>query len=208
MIIEEDRSFVASGMGETTQFKMKASAMAFKILSNSLYKDKYGAIVRELACNALDSHKMAGKEDVPFEIYCPTYIDSHFRIRDYGTGLSEADVMNVYCTYFESTKTQSNDMIGCFGLGSKTPFSYSDSFTINSYFNGMKYNFCAYLDASGMPNVSKLFEEETDDPDGVEVVLDVNDSDISNFKSAFQKYLKPFDNVVTNVDIPKFQKNF
>ena len=208
MVIKGDGSFEASGMGETTQFKMKSSAMAFKILSNSLYKDKIGAIVRELACNALDSHKFAGKEDIPFEIYCPTYLDPHFRIRDYGTGLSEEDVMTIYCTYFESTKTQTNDLIGCFGLGSKTPFSYADTFTINSYFNGVKYNFCAYLDANGMPNVSKLLEEETEEENGIEVTIAVEAKDIHNFQTAFKKFLMPFENIKTNIEIPKFKYMF
>ena len=198
-----DESFQANGLGETNQFQMKASAMAFKILSDGLYKDKIGAIVRELACNAYDSHIMSGNADTPFTIHSPTYLDQTFRIRDYGTGLSESDTMTMYCTYFESTKTMTNSAIGCFGLGSKSPFSYTNSFTVNSYFEGVKYEFCVFLDASGFPNISKLSEEPSEEPSGLEVCISVDNNDRHKFESAIETYCKTFEFIECNIDIPK-----
>ena len=124
-------------------FSIKASPVAFDILSSKLYSNPILAIVRELLTNAYDSHKAAGKEDVPIKVNIPSYLEPSLIIRDYGLGLSKEDVMEMYTTFFSSTKSDSNDFTGCFGLGSKTPFSYTTSFSVNSYWNGTKYYFIA-----------------------------------------------------------------
>lgn len=115
--------------GNISSFKMKRSAKAFSILSSGIYANKIRAIIRELSCNAYDSHVEAGKKDVPFEVHLPTHFEPYFYVRDYGTGLTHQQVFDVYTTYFESTKTDSNDYIGALGLGSKSPFSYTENFT-------------------------------------------------------------------------------
>ena len=100
---------VLSNVGATTEFRIKASAKAFGILSSGLYQNKVRAIIRELSCNAVDSHVAAGKSGTPFDIHLPNSLEPWFSIRDYGTGLSHEQVINIYTTYFESSKTDSND---------------------------------------------------------------------------------------------------
>src|SRR5208282_3082230 len=96
------------------------------------------------SCNAWDAHVMAGKGDLSFEIHLPTDFEPVFRITDYGTGLSHEDVMNLYCTYFATNKNDSNDVVGAMGLGSESPFCYTQSqddsqgFTVVSRFQGVK----------------------------------------------------------------------
>ena len=85
-----------------TQFKIQTSSKAFKILSNNLYKNKIRAIIRELSCNALDAHQLNNCTD-PFDILVPTEIDPRFQIRDYGPGLNDEDMNELYTTYFAST---------------------------------------------------------------------------------------------------------
>ena len=114
---------VLSNVGEIGEFRIRNSAKAFNILSSGLYANKIRAIVRELSCNAVDSHVAAGKQDTPFDIHLPNTLEPWFSIRDYGLGLSHDQVINIYTTYFESTKTDSNEFIGALGLGSKSPFS-------------------------------------------------------------------------------------
>ena len=107
------RDVETSGLESQSSFTIKASPKAFAILSSGLYSDKIKAIIRELACNALDSHK-AAKQDKPFDIHLPGSWSSEFKIRDYGTGLSKESILKLYTTYFESTKQDSNDYIGAY----------------------------------------------------------------------------------------------
>lgn len=167
---------VISNVESTGNFSMKSSPKAFQILSSSLYANKIKAIIRELSCNAVDSHVAAGKADVPFTVHLPNSIEPFFSIRDYGTGLSKDQVLNLYVTYFDSTKADSNDYIGAMGLGSKSPFSYTDNYSVTSIKDGIKGLYTAYIDDTGLPSIALMTECETDEPNGVEVKFAVNNS--------------------------------
>ena len=104
---------------------VKMSGKLFQIISSGLYSNKVQAIIRELCTNAWDSHKEAGQEK-DFEVWLPTTLKPEFRIRDYGTGMDEKTMFEVFNCLFESTKTETNDQVGMLGLGSKSPFSYTN----------------------------------------------------------------------------------
>ena len=112
---------------EKESFKIKASAKAYYVLSN-LYSFPKHAVIRELSTNAYDSHIQSGKGDIPFEVHIPTWHEPFFEIKDYGTGLSPESIKNLYITYFDSDKIHTNELNGCLGLGSKSPFTVSSSF--------------------------------------------------------------------------------
>lgn len=181
-----------SGVGSEHTFQIKATGKAFRILSDGLYSDKIRAVIRELSCNAYDAHVDGNKLDVPFHIQLPNKLEPVFKLRDFGIGLSEHDVSHVYTTYFESTKTDSNDVIGCLGLGSKSPFSYIDSFSVVSYFNGKKYIFNAFLNEDDTPTIAKLAEVDTDEPNGIEVSFPVKAEDFWEFKTKAADVLRYF----------------
>ena len=174
---------VLSNVGEVGGFKIKASAKAFNILSSGLYANKIRAIIRELSCNAVDSHVAAGKTETPFDVHLPNSLEPWFAIRDYGTGLSHDQVTNIYTTYFESTKTASNEFIGALGLGSKSPFSYTDNFTVTAIQDGKKGIYTAFINGDGVPSIALMMTEDTDEPSGVEVKFSVNETyDFSKFR--------------------------
>jgi hypothetical protein len=160
---------IMSNVGEIGEFRIRNSAKAFNILSSGLYANKIRAIVRELSCNAVDSHTAAGKQDTPFDVHLPNSLEPWFSIRDYGTGLSHDQVTNIYTTYFESTKTASNEFIGALGLGSKSPFSYTDNFTVTAIKDGVKGIYTAFINEQGVPSIAKMMDEQTTEPAGVEV---------------------------------------
>lgn len=181
MLIKTDDHFIKSSEDfEKSTFKIAASAKAFSILSSALYQNKIRAIIRELSCNAIDAQKVSGVSR-PFEISLPRSMNPEFRIRDFGTGISPEDIIKVYTTYFESTKTMSNDMIGCLGLGSKTPFCYTDNFMVNSYWGGKKRSYACVIDEQGMPAINHVSEEDTLEPSGLEVSFAVQEKDFSTF---------------------------
>jgi hypothetical protein len=172
----EDKA-VFGGITKVSEFKIKNSAKAFGILSSGLYANKIRAIIRELSCNAVDSHVAAKKSDIQFDLHLPTRLQPYFSIRDYGVGLNLDDVTHIYTTYFESTKADSNDFIGALGLGSKSPFSYTDSFTVIAIKDGVKGIFSAFINDDGVPSVAEMGVEKTDEPAGVEVKFAVTDYD-------------------------------
>ena len=173
---------IVSNVGEIGEFRIRNSAKAFNILSSGLYANKIRAIVRELSCNAVDSHVAAGKTDTPFDVHLPNQLEPWFAIRDYGTGLTHEQVTSIYTTYFESTKTDSNDYIGALGLGSKSPFSYTDNFTVTAIKDGKRGIYSAFINESGVPSIALMMTEDTTDPAGVEVKFSVNDRwDFSKF---------------------------
>jgi hypothetical protein len=182
---------IVSNVAEIGEFRIRNSAKAFSILSSGLYANKIRAIVRELSCNAVDSHAAAGKRDTPFDVHLPNTLEPHFSIRDYGTGLSHEQVTQIYTTYFESTKTASNEFIGALGLGSKSPFSYTDNFTVTAIQNGVKGIYSAFINGEGVPSIALMMQEPTDEPAGVEVKFSVND------RYDFDKFRQEARNVYT-----------
>lgn len=175
---------ILSNVAETGEFRIRNSAKAFSILSSGLYANKIRAIIRELSCNAYDSHVAAGKPDLPFDVHLPSAYEPHFSIRDYGTGLDHDQVTNIYTTYFESTKTGSNDFVGALGLGSKSPFSYTDNFTVTAIKDGVRRIYSAFINNEGVPSIALMLTEESSDPNGVEVKFAVeNRQDNSKFQS-------------------------
>lgn len=182
-----------------TEFKIKASAQAFAILSSGLYANKIRAIIRELSCNAYDAHVEAGKKDEPIEIKLPTVIDPTFYVKDNGVGLDEDGVRHIYTTYFESTKDESDDYIGQLGLGSKSPFSYTQSFSVEARHNGVKRHFSAFINEKGTPTIVLLSTEDTDESNGLTVSLQVRPEDHTSFYNEARHalmYFTPTPNVV------------
>ena len=171
------------GLADQGEFTIKNSATAFAILSSGLYSNKFKAILRELGCNAYDSHVEAGYPEKPFTVHLPSRLNPVLSIRDYGIGLSHKDVMGLYTTYFESTKSNSNDFVGCMGLGSKSPFSYTKNFTITSIKDGTKGVYSAYIGKDGLPSIAQLTSDPTDESNGLEISFAVEDGyDMRNFK--------------------------
>ena len=61
MIINSTPDNIATlgNVAQVSEFKIRNSAKAFGILSSGLYANKIRAIIRELGCNAVDSHVAA-----------------------------------------------------------------------------------------------------------------------------------------------------
>ena len=173
---------VKSGNFEENNFTIEASAKAFFILSDGLYSNKIKAVIRELSTNAYDSQVDAGNQDTPFDVHLPTRLEPTFYVRDYGTGMSHEDCMQLYTTYFRSTRNDSNDAVGCLGLGSKAPFAYADQFNVESYQDGVVRIYTAYQSEDGTPMFSLMDTQDTEEANGLKVTMAVKEDDLYDFK--------------------------
>lgn len=212
-VFATDNSFL-SNIQNKAQYQLGDPRIICKILSDSLYSNKIGSIIRELSANAYDAHKDNGKIDVPFDVHCPTNKlglfnndEKYFSIRDYGKGLTEEQILSIYTVYGGSTKRDTNAFIGGFGIGCKSPFAYTRQFEVTSYCEGRKKLYLCYIDENEYPCVSKISDKETEEPSGLEVTIHVdnlNDADTFNYECIRQyAYYDVVPNC--NINIPKME---
>jgi hypothetical protein len=190
---------------ETTEFSIDDSPHAFELLIKRLYSDPITAIVRELVSNAWDAHVAAGTTHLPITVNAPTFMEPEFVVEDFGTGISPTRVMTHITVIFRSDRQESNDFIGGFGLGSKSPFAYSDQFNLTSRWDGIKYHYACYIGENRKPQCSFLHREPTDEPNGVTIKIPVQKDDHYKFVGAMMKILPLFpkiktDTTLTNVE--------
>jgi hypothetical protein len=187
-----DNEVIMGGQLEEGKFSIKESAKAFAILSSSLYKNKIKAIIREISCNARDSRIAAGL-DQSFTVHLPTRLEPEFSVKDQGIGLTHEEVMHLYTTYFESTKTTSNKFIGALGLGSKSPFAYTENFTITAVKDGQLGVYSAFINATGVPSIVLLHKQTTTEHNGVEITIPVAEKDHKVFSNEASEVYRWFD---------------
>lgn len=179
------------GMEHTQAFQMQMNAKMFSILTDKLYTNKEGAVIRELSANARDAHVAAGNPDKPFDLKLPSWLSNDFYIRDYGTGIDPAEFYDIYTNLGYSTKDGENNSIGAYGLGSKTPFAITDTYTIENFWNGTQYVYTAFKD-EGMPTVSLVGSQPTDLPNGLKIKVTAGNLSRSSFAHEAKRQLEFF----------------
>lgn len=170
MIIEASHK-IETNIQNSHQFSVSEnSSKLFAMLSDSLYTQKERSVITELSSNAFDAHILVGKKHIPFEVQLPTNLVPELRIRDFGPGLSEDNVYNFLTKFGSSSKENSNDFVGAFGIGSKSPASVTDSWEIKSYNGGKLSHYLVHINENGIPSINKILEKDSDET-GLEVIV-------------------------------------
>ena len=173
MIINRDESEVAV-LGEVQKYKVGIDERNINhivtILSSNLYSHPMQSFLRETVSNAIDSHLEAGVDE-PIII---TITDQDISIRDFGTGISPERFQEIYTNIGSSTKRQSNNYIGSFGIGRFSCLSVSDLANITSFYNGKAYYYVMNKDIDQL-HIDLLFEKDTNEHNGVEVKIPFKD---------------------------------
>ena len=184
MIIETKEATVHTNMdtSKATQMSISAEGVAhiMQLLTN-LYKDPELAVIREYYTNALDSH-IEAKQSKPVEITLPDAYNPVFVIKDFGIGMSEASLREIYAKYGASTKRQTNDQVGAFGLGCKSALTITTQFTLVAVKDGMKSTAIISRTSEGINTVDIPVVVETEEENGVTVSIP-----IPNYRSFNQK---------------------
>ncbi len=204
MIITENltENVITSGGFKEKSFKIKDPKVIFDILSSKIYNNKIGAIVREIISNAIDAN-YESKTNRKVDIHLPVVGAEYFTVRDYGIGINGSRI-NVFVSFGDSTKRDDPNAIGYYGMGSKSPFSYSDSFYITTWYDGFKHEYMAYIDDNKDRKLAVLNKVQSDEPSGSEIRINmksVSDKQffISEFKNIWGYSLHLFNpNIIIN----------
>lgn len=207
MILLNDNKSEAITIGNITENKVgidiKNIDFITTLLTSNLYQKPFASFLRETVSNAVDSNKEA-KSDIPVLILLKNsnysndrlhywdYVSIDISIRDYGTGLSPERFNEIYRNIGSSTKRESNDYIGCFGIGRFSCLSCSDTANITSYYNGKKYSYIMYKNNNKI-SIDLLNTTETTEKNGLEVNLKTSVK-ISDIQCAINE-LWFFDNI-------------
>lgn len=191
----------------TFGISMRNQAHIMEILRDTLYSDKVLAVLREYGANAWDAHRMSEKASVPIKVTMPTAMTPTLCIRDFGKGLTEEEVFQVYTQYGESTKRDSDEGVGMLGIGSKSAFAYSDTYTVTSWCDGRKKIYVAVLDESNEGEINLLYEEDCGDETGIEVSVPVRPDDIPEFEEKARLLFPHFEPAPEiNIEMPVLER--
>jgi hypothetical protein len=181
------------------QFTMQADKI-FRIVLDGIYSDTYGSIVREITSNAIDANTEAGSTS-PVIV---SFIDAdelsgvgyQLIIRDSGVGISPNRMFDIFCNLGQSTKNNDNNSIGGYGIGSKSPFKYTDTYTVKTIFSGIEYMYIMVINENDIPECNLIYETETTAESGTEIIIPIKTkNDYEDFKIACQDQLAWFDNI-------------
>jgi hypothetical protein len=167
--------------------------LLFKMLRDNLYQNKEYTIIREYVSNAIDAHTEAGV-DKPVEIEWVDAselmgVDTQLIVRDFGCGLSPDRITNIFGKYLSSTKRNDNNSIGGFGIGSKSAFSYTDSYYVKTYYDGIEYQYNCYIDEDDLGSITLMFQQPTERGNGTEIIVPVKQRDKYLFEQAISNQL-------------------
>lgn len=148
------------------------------------YSDTILATMREIVANAID---VSNGEKI--DVQLPTKIEPNFIVRDYGTGLSEEDMMGLYTKYGKSTKRDTNNAIGGFGIGRFAPLSYTDSFIVVSVNGDSKTSYSIRVDENDDTVVSILCSEQNSvERNGIYIQVPIENQHIEIFNKKFKNF--------------------
>jgi hypothetical protein len=199
--------------------KQADMGLVLEILRSKMYKNPIGAICREIASNSRDANRES-ENNVPIEIAINdsqmTASDMTISFRDYGPGISQERMADVFVNYGSSTKRDTNEFTGGFGLGAKTPFSYTDNFSIETVVQGIKYSYVAAIEEGRKGKIYLIDSKETTDPTGTTIIVPIKREDrqtfeIETYKSTLFWPMKPvyknFRKKLEDIDLNVFHED-
>lgn len=185
-LAKHNNNLLTNTDNETENFGIGDASVVIEILRNRLYKHKIRTLAQEYISNARDANReVDSKRDI--EVTAPTHFDPTFKVRDFGQGISPLRMSTVFIKYGASTKRDSNNQTGGFGIGAKSAWSYTDSFTIITHIDGIKRTYIAHTGLNNNGRLDMLSEVATNEPNGTEIQIGVNPDDISKFTKSIQR---------------------
>lgn len=178
---------------KSQNFDIGDKRVIFDILRGKMYANPTYSICQEVMSNSRDANREIGREDTPITIKIPNSLDESLQFKDNGPGISPDRMANVFLKYGNSTKRSDNFLTGGFGLGAKTPFAYTDTFTIITVTeddDGKKRerSYIAYIDDSRLGAISEVDTHEVDESTstGTTISIQIAKKDFKTFIEAIK----------------------
>jgi len=178
-----DNTLLTNTEFESQEFGIGNASVVIEILRNRLYKNPIRVLTQEYISNGRDANREVNSK-TPMEITIPNKLNPVFKVRDFGPGLDPKRIREVFVMYGNSTKRDTNDQTGGFGIGAKSAWSYTDSFTVISYVDGVKRSYVAHTGVSNNGRLDHINTEETSEPNGTEIHVAVNPNDLNDFRES------------------------
>ncbi|QFG12263.1 Hypothetical Protein OBI_RACECAR_165 [Arthrobacter phage Racecar] len=169
---------------------MEGMGHVMNLLTN-LYQNPKLAVIREYSTNGLDAHRAVGQTR-PIEVTLPTWDTPNYVVQDFGIGMSRDDIKNIYVKYGASTKRQSNNQVGAFGLGCKSALAIATQFTLVTVKDGWKTTVLFTKTASGVTDSNIVNHTETDEGAGTIVKIPISGS-VYEFNNEANKFFQFWD---------------
>jgi len=186
-LLTNNKPTVETDIVNSTDFSFgDDAAKLFAMMGNFLYSDKEYAVISELAANSKDEHVACGMGDRAIKVVIPSVVAPELVIEDYGRGLSPDMVYKYLTKYGNSSKTQSTDLIGKWGIGSKSPAAVTDTWSIITAHNGVKTHYEVFVKEDGIPSITPIFSSDTTES-GTKVIVPIPNCDIEKWKKAAHK---------------------
>jgi len=176
--------------GDKVKMKISADATVHLMsLLTDLYSDPELACIREYSTNARDSHIDAGNTDTPIRVTTPSALDPYFTVQDFGIGMDEKTIREIYSQYGESTKRQQKTTNGSMGIGAKAALGYTNQFTVAGVKNGIKTLVSVSRDEDGSGVMEIVHVGPTAESNGVTIKIPVKPGNGFDYKAkAFFSY--------------------
>jgi hypothetical protein len=168
---------------QSQNFGIGDASVVIEILRNRLYKHKIRTLVQEYIANGRDAMREVNSTQA-IQVTIPTSLEPTFKVRDFGPGITPDRMATVFVMYGASTKRTSNLQNGGFGIGAKSAWAYTDSFTIVTYVDGTRRTYIAHTGANNNGRLDEIEIAPTKEPNGTEIQIAVAPKDVEQFKKA------------------------
>jgi Histidine kinase-, DNA gyrase B-, and HSP90-like ATPase len=186
MIVEQRVDRIVTNITNSAEFGVKLNRTMFDMLCNKMYTNIHHAVLTELYQNAYDAQVQNHTQHIPVRISMPSLINPVLRIKDCGVGMNHEFMMTRYLTVFESTKSESNEENGGYGVGRLTALYFAGNYVVITSKEGVKNTYTIFFNGKGIPTITHNFSEPCEET-GTEIIVNLNLDAVSRIQEAARK---------------------
>jgi hypothetical protein len=186
MIVEQRVDQIVTNITNSAEFGVKLNRTMFDMLCNRIYTNIHHAVLTELYQNAYDAQSRNNTQHIPIKIVMPSLVSPVLRIKDCGVGMDNEFMMTRYLTVFDSTKSESNDENGGYGVGRLTALYFAGNYVVITSKDGIKNTYTIFFNGKGIPTITHNFTEPCEET-GTEIIVNLNLDAVSPIQQAARK---------------------